>query len=178
MSACQQPPLALLKALIRPYGARLFKKPRRLNRWVGIHYEAASGKWVKNVSVLDYTYSSVSSASGGLVDADYFYWWGSPRPQSNYSMCRVCRAVCFGVREREMHLNAAIHECRRYIYNAFEVLRRDKRCAVCDGVTDRIRLGVYLCNLACEDLWKTEPSRSDKALREALRIVGYKVLDY
>jgi hypothetical protein len=170
----EQPPIALLRALVRPYGARLLKKPSRAGSLRGMHYEAKSGKWVSNKGAIEYTYSSVSGNNGGMTDADFFYWWGSPRKESNYSMCRVCRVVTFGPREREMHLNAAVHQCRRFIYNAFEVLRRDKKCAVCDKVSDRIRLGVYLCNLTCEDLWKTEPSKSDVALKEALRIVGWK----
>jgi len=167
-----KPPLSLLQAVIRPYGARLPKKP---SRWGYRDYTKSfwdGTKWVDKKD--DKAIVTVYNSIGGLQDCDFFYWWGSDVRSSNYSMCRVCQTICFGQRERDLHLANLVRGCRRYIYNAFECLRRDKRCAVCDMVTTRIRLGVYLCTEACEMLWKYDHTKSSKSLKEALRIVGYK----
>src|SRR5438105_5604012 len=110
--AMSRPPLALLKAILAPYGARLRRK--RSRSLMGMCFDGWGWRPLseKYYSSREYSrqssseaivpwsgpsgqsYSSSNSTPfGGLFDSDYFYWWGLPpnglpNGQLSSSVCR------------------------------------------------------------------------------------------
>lgn len=178
------PPISILKAVLSPYGARLKERRKREEPRLGfLPYTHSVYTWDEEKKCLvlkdsdtnptrRYDSDYGSYGAWGLIDSDYFSWYGSMNKQSSWSACRCCKLICWGPEQRVAHQKAS--DCRHFLWEAFKFLRKTKRCVVC-GVKTRItKHGVYLCDVDCLDIWKHEENTGRAVLLGALQQAGWK----
>jgi hypothetical protein len=181
-------PNSILKSLLLPYGARLRKKPKKRETVKGYGtydhstYNHPIYVWDKDANrmVLKQPDSCVRpswmTGNNSLLEADFFAWYGTMNPQSNWASCRVCKQITWAREAREAHERDKTKNCRHFLWEALKKLRKDKRCVVCGAKTKDFKHSVFLCSVDCLDIWKHEENnfQGRKALQEALRLVGWK----
>jgi len=81
--------------------------------------------------------------------------------------CRCCGRVTGVCAPRKTH--AAENNCYRKLTNAYQLLLRDMKCAICDAKTLKKCWGVPMCSSVCEEAWMHGTAQPD-SLNFALKI--------
>lgn len=100
--------------------------------------------------------TALTETRGEFVHSDYFQFYsrfGQLAHHNEWSMCRVCKTVCWGRQGRTIHCEAS-PDCRQYLGKAVKLLRRDHKCAVCNTPTDTHAHLIFLCSEACQYTWR------------------------
>lgn len=107
--------------------------------------------------------------AGNLLFTDYRYWWGYPNALSQYSRCRGCRAMVFGLVNRKLHFDQGA--CGRIVTEAIKTLD-DVYCVVCEKRSHEKVWGIPICSQECQNRWmyhdtSTKTTLWDLAIAEA-----------
>lgn len=84
--------------------------------------------------------------------------------------CRACGNIV-GNSQEARKLHSATGGCFKKLVAAFQLLRKDKRCVICDARTSKEKWGVPLCSTACTQAW-CETETTPAALLFALQLIG------
>lgn len=112
------------------------------------------------------------SPGTGLVMIEHEYQFWRKYMSTDMTQCRACGA-CFslGSEFRKGHLEQ--QGCAKEITAALKLLRRDRKCVVCDKHTEEERWAVPLC-VPCRETWRFQVHQP-VALGNALTLVRRQV---
>jgi hypothetical protein len=107
--------------------------------------------------------------SGNLNNAEYRFWIGSQNPASRYAECRLCHQPAYTVLARMKHQQDTGHT--KALILAYDLLKLDARCLVCDTATAHEYWGIPICSNSCKLEFAYQLGKKRHALNSALRIV-------
>lgn len=84
--------------------------------------------------------------------------------------CRACGNIV-GRSQDARKIHAGTGGCFKRLVAAFQLLRKDSRCVICDARTGKEKWGVPLCSSACTQAW-CETETTPLALESALNLIG------
>jgi len=102
----------------------------------------------------EYRFWSLASYAHGIIVAE----------------CRSCGNIV-GWSQEARKIHAATGGCFKRLVAAYQLLRKDKRCVVCDARTVKEKWGVPMCSTACTQAW-CETETTPNALVAALNLIG------
>jgi len=157
-------PQYITTQMCMPYGTRQSKKPmlpvesNLVACYVRTKYGVIKG---------GYTPKEVP---GVFENWEYRFWMcefntkNTPIPE-----CRACGAIGpLSAAGRKSHF---VGGCAKKLCKAYELLKKDARCVICDIKTSRTNWGVPLCEGMCTQKW-CESDCQPKSLLNALQLIG------
>lgn len=100
---------------------------------------------------------------------EYRFWSMNAAHGAIIAECRCCGAIVgASPSARKEH---AVGGCFKKLVAAYQLLRKDQRCAICDAKTKKEKWGVPLCGNGCMQAWCEAEPQPD-SLFAALNLVG------
>lgn len=148
-------PLWILRSITQPYGSRLPKvqllaKPKTNgSRYLPMIYQGdddwnggntiwtANDREIVNGKVVD----------GNLENQEYEFFMGSAWADAQRAVCRFCGETMWVKALRKEHF--AKTDCSQNIKKIAALLRRDKKCVICDTGSNRTIYGLPICKVEC-----------------------------
>jgi hypothetical protein len=107
--------------------------------------------------------------TGNLNNAEYRFWIGTQNPASRYAECRLCHEPAYTMLARMKHQQETGHT--KALILAYDLLKLDARCLVCDNPTKLEYWGIPICSNSCKLEFAFQLGKKRHALNSALRIV-------
>jgi hypothetical protein len=127
------------------------------------------------VSTIERQIQTLADKKFEFENWEYRFWCveiagGAP----TLAYCRCCSKTYFHRKPRRAHL--AEDGCAKNLLKAYGLLLRDKKCVVCDGLTQHQEWGVPLCNKNyCKDRFMHDDTQPE-CLESALMLILNKEL--
>lgn len=160
-------PRWLIGQICMPGGVRMSKKPVLVIR----HTPNVFGTGHRALHIMHPGTEFVPQTFQGVFDGwEYRFWSLTAWETTLVAECRACNNIV-GSSQEARKLHSALGGCFKKLVASYQLLRKDKRCVICDSRTAKEKWGVPLCSSACTQAW-CETETQPNALVAALALIG------
>lgn len=161
-------PRYMIKQIAMPYGLRQGKKPV-LKVPVEVRHTRGFNPMSHDRHINPNVHLFMPFDQKGVFESwEYRFWMMGLINNEPVCQCRSCGALGGDRTTRKQHHEKG--KCTTKLTAAYNLLRRDKICVICDVRTTRGKWGVPICSNGCEEAW-CEVEATPTPLLFALKLI-------